>query len=95
MLLSQRTQEQQTLQQIQDTEFTIWRDSLTDEQLLGFCPESEIASGVPVDLRKTYRRRRAKELIKDYFDAEIWPAKKQELLASAVRKNTQKELENG
>ena len=95
MLLLQRTQEQQMLQQIQETEFTLWRDGLSDEQLLDFCPESELAPGVPVNLRKTYRLRKAKELTKDYFDAELWPAKKQELLASATRKNIQEEVEQG
>ena len=93
MLLSQRALEQQMLQQIQETEFALWRDGLSDEQLLDFCPESELASGVPVNLRKTYRLRKAKELTRDYFDAELWPAKKQTLLASATRKNIQEEVE--
>jgi hypothetical protein len=66
-------------EKIKQLEFDEWKNNLSEEVLLELCPESEIAEGVPKKLRKTMRRRRALELSKDYFEAEIWPTKKKEI----------------
>jgi hypothetical protein len=83
MLLAQRTKEQQLLQQIKDTEFSVWIEELPEEELLLLCPEKEIPLKNSEKLFKTVRKKMAKEKAKDYFDAEIWPNKKQNILASA------------
>jgi hypothetical protein len=91
MLLVQRTKEQQLLQQIKDTEFSVWIEELPEEELLLLCPEKEVPLKDSEKLFKTVRKRMAREKAKDYFDAEIWPSKKQSILASAKRKLMQNE----
>lgn len=71
----------ETEEKIKQLEFTEWQSNLSEEELLELCPENEISEGVPEKLRKTMRRKKALELSKDYFDAEIWPVKKHEILA--------------
>jgi hypothetical protein len=91
MLLVQRAKEQQLLQQIKDTEFSVWIEELPEEELLLLCPEKEVPLKDSEKLFKTVRKRMAREKAKDYFDAEIWPSKKQSILASAKRKLMQNE----
>jgi hypothetical protein len=59
---------------------------LTEEELLELCPESEVAVGIPEKIRLTMRRRKALDISKDYFDAEIWPKKKHKVLDSMPEK---------
>jgi hypothetical protein len=78
----QRLARQETEHKIKNLEYQEWQDSLTEEELLELCPESEVAEGIPEKIRLTMRRRKALDISKDYFDAEIWPAKKKEAMAA-------------
>ena len=68
---------------IKEIEYQEWLSCLPAEELMELVPESEVAD-VPEKLRKTLRRRKALELSKEYFEAEIWPSKHQALLAEVV-----------
>ena len=68
---------------IKEIEYQEWLSGLPAEELMELVPESEVAD-VPEKLRKTLRRRKALELSKEYFEAEIWPSKHQALLAEVV-----------
>lgn len=52
-------------------EFTKWRSSLTEDNLLGLAPETNFLD-IPKRIRKTLRRRKALELSRDYFFTEVW-----------------------
>jgi len=70
----------ETEKKIFELEFESWQSNLTEEELLELCPESDVPSGISAKLYKTIRKKIAKGKARDYFDAEIWPAKKQEIL---------------
>ena len=63
-----------------ELEFEAWQTGLTEEELLDLCPAEEVPVGTTDRFYKTVRRRMAKEKARDYFEAEIWLAKKQEIL---------------
>ena len=75
-------------QELKDVEFTDWQSSLSEEDLLALCPESDISKDLPKNLQRTRRRKMALELAKDYFDAEIWPEKLEE-----INRNINKQLD--
>ena len=89
----QKQREQQMLKELQDTEFLSWQSELSEEKLLELCPEAEISNDIPVNIRKTMRRKKALELSCAYFETEIWPKKKQEILAILAKQKTGAEAE--
>ena len=76
----QKKLEKEVELKIKQLEFEEWQNNLPEDELLEFCPDSEISEGVPTKLRKTMRRRKALELSKDYFETEIWPSRKEKIL---------------
>ena len=72
--------EKETEKRTFELEFEAWQSSLTEEKLLELCPAEEVPVGTTDRFYKTVRRRMAKEKARDYFEAEIWPAKKQDIL---------------
>ena len=66
-------------EKLKTLEFEKWQNNLTENELLELCPESEIADGIPKKLQRTMRRRKALELSRDYFEAEVWPSRKEEM----------------
>ena len=94
MLQSQRVKEQQLRQQIKDTEFLLWQESLPETELLALCPDFEVPAGIPDAVRKTMHRKKALEFSRDYFDANIWAGIEQKILAKVSRKSiiTQEEV---
>ena len=85
MLQTQHARELELMQQIKDTEFSLWLEAFPDDELFLLCPENAVPLKATDKLFKTVRKRMAKEKAKDYFDAEIWPTKKQAILATATR----------
>ena len=76
----QKNAELEAEEKIKQLEFQEWQTNLSEEELLELCPKSEIAEGVPPKLVKTMRRKKALELSKHYFEAEIWPKIKNEII---------------
>lgn len=68
--------EHQTIERIKNLEYEKWLNGLEEDELLGLYPESEIQEGLPAKIRKTVWRKKALEMAKDYFNAEIWPSRK-------------------
>jgi predicted transcriptional regulator len=64
-----------------ELELESWQSSLTEEELLALCPAEEVPLKEGDMFFKAARRKIAKERARDYFEAEIWPAKKQEILS--------------
>jgi hypothetical protein len=74
-----------TEEKIKSIEFLDWQSKLPEEELLSLCPESELDKpGLTDKLRRTMRYRMAKEYSRSYFDIEIWPAKKAQVLKLAA-----------
>jgi len=76
---TQRQEKRDTEIRMQLLAYEEWLEGLPEEELLSLCPESEIPEGTPDKVKRTLRQRKAKEVSKDYFEVEIWPAKKAEL----------------
>ena len=62
-------------EKLKKIEFDNWQSNLSEQELLEFCPESEV-SAMPKKIRKTIRIRKAKEFSKEYFFVEIWSLRK-------------------
>ena len=71
-------------------EYNDWLSRLEEDDLLEFAPESDF-SNFPEKIRRTVRRKKALEFTKDYFEAEVWPSKKKEIMTEVSEKNTEKE----
>ncbi|MBL4704440.1 MAG: hypothetical protein JKY54_07955 [Flavobacteriales bacterium] len=82
----QQKRQQDLESQIVEAEYNTWKNNLSEEELLEFAPEVEFANA-PEKIRKTMRRRKALELTKDYFLAEIWPEQKLKILNSSQNQN--------
>ena len=74
----QTKMEKEAKEKLKKLEFEKWQNNLSEKELLELCPETEVSS-IPSKVRKTMRRRKALELSKDYFEAEIWPSRKEEM----------------
>jgi hypothetical protein len=64
-----------------ELELESWQSSLAEEELLALCPAEEAPLKEGDMFYKAARRKIAKERARDYFEAEIWPVKKQEILS--------------
>ena len=65
---------------IKQLELYEWQDNLSEEELLDLCPMSDISMDIPEKLRKTARRKRALANAVEYFETEIWPIRKREVI---------------
>ena len=97
MLRQQHARQEQLTSEIKKLELEEWQNNLPEDELLEFCPDVEIAEGIPKKLRKTIRKRKALDFSKDYFDTEIWPNKLKiinQQAEVAVKQNQEETNEN-
>ena len=90
-LLAQKKTENTRLQQLeenlQNEYFVDWGKKLTEEQIKTMVGENMTGP-------KSLQEKAKKGLLKEYFDTKIWPGKKQEVLASAMRKTVSNSRDN-
>lgn len=69
-----------TREEIKNKEYDKWLRELEDRgELLSLYPEEDLPKGMPQIPKKAAWRRKAIEVAKDYFMAEIWPNRKKEI----------------
>ena len=69
-------------ERVRGLKYNEWISNLPEEELLGFCSESEMV-GVPEKVRRTLRRKKALDFSENYFDAEVWPSLKSTLFTAS------------
>ena len=59
-----------------------WRETLSEQELMEFHVPGEISDSVPEKVRATLKRRNATANAYQYFESEIWPSKRKEIVSA-------------
>ena len=86
---ARKERELKQMQELKDLELQYWQENLSAEELLTFCPETELQLGLPEKVKQAMRRKKALELSAYYFSDEVWPKKKQEILEALAKQTPQ------
>jgi len=78
--------ERERIQRVKKIEFEEWADQLPESELLAMAPEQPKLPGLSVNAKKRLFRKSAMEEAQKYFDVEIWPERKQKILAGKAEK---------
>jgi len=78
----QRQQAEKELEdKLKEAEWKEWVEGLTEQELMEFYVEqTPMASGIPERVQKTLKRKNALANAREYFEGEVWPQRKKEVL---------------